>query len=378
MNFAFDVRVSSQGKMQVLAAILGTLLVAIVLRDSFETIILPRRVSARFRVSKIFYRATWKPWKAAGRRLRPSDWRETFLSTYGPLSLIALFVLWGAILITGFALLLWAAGFDVNLSGPDHLYVSGTTFTTLGIGDFTPRTDLARLLTVVEAGTGFGFLAILISYLPVLYQSFSRREIAISMLDEWAGSPPSAGDLIRRAYESGEMDELVPLMGRWETWTAELLESHLSYQVLSYFRSQHENQSWVAALTAIMDFSAVWQASKDHGKSWQARRVYAIGRHALGDLSQVLQAVPEFDAPDRLPEAELAALHETLAAAGKEVDLVSFRERLNALRKGYEPYAIALSHELLMELPPWMPLGERQDNWETTAWEGAAPGESLH
>src|SRR6266851_1453384 len=338
--------------MQILVALMGILAVAIVLRDSFETIILPRRVSARFRVSKIFYRATWKPWKAVGRRLPPSDWRETFLSTYGPLSLIGLFVLWGGILIAVFSALLWAAGFDVNLSGPGNLYVSGTTFTTLGIGDFTPHTDLARFITVVEAGTGFGFLAILISYLPVLYQSFSRREIAISMLDEWAGSPPSAGDLLRRAAESGEMDELIPLMGRY--------------------------QSWVAALTAIMDFSAIWQASRDHGKTWQARRVYAMGRHALGDLSQVLRAVPEFDAPDRLSEAELTAVHESLIAAGKTVDLDSFREKLDALRKGYEPYAIALSHELLMDLPPWMPLDERQDNWETTAWEGAAPGESLH
>jgi Ion channel len=364
--------------MQILVALLGILLVAIVLRDSFETIILPRRVSARLRVSKIFYQVTWKPWAAAGRRLRQSAWRETFLSTYGPLSLIALFVLWGAILITGFALVLWAVGFDATLSGPGHLYVSGTTFTTLGIGDFTPHTDLARFVTVIEAGTGFGFLAVLISYLPVLYQSFSRREVAISMLDEWAGSPPSAGDLFRRAAESGEMAELMPLMARWEEWTAELLESQLSYQVLSYFRSQHENQSWVAALTAIMDFSALWQASKQHGKSWQARRVYAIGRHALGDLSQVLRAAPQFDAPDRLSQAELSAMHEVATAAGIDVDLATFRERLSALRKGYEPYAIALGHELLMELPPWMPLDERQDNWETTAWEGAAPGESLH
>jgi hypothetical protein len=364
--------------MHILAALVGVLLVAIVLRDAFETIILPRRVSSRMRVSKIFYQVSWKPWAAAGRRMRPGDWRETFLSTYGPLSLLLLFVLWGVILITGFGAVLWAVGFDAQLSGLDHLYVSGTTFTTLGIGDFTPRTDLARFVTVVEAGTGFGFLAILISYLPVLYQSFSRREIAISMLDEWAGSPPSAGDLFRRATESGEVAELLPLMARWEQWTAELLESHLSYQVLSYFRSQHENQSWVAALTAIMDFSALWQAARPEGKSWQARRVYAIGRHALGDLSQVLRAAPEFDAPDRLSKAELAALHEVAAAAGIDIDLAAFRERLKALRKGYEPYAIALSHELLMELPPWMPLDERQDNWETTAWEGHAPGESLH
>src|SRR4030081_404654 len=280
--------------MHIIGALLGILLIAIVLRDAFETITLPRALAARLRVSKIFYRATWKPWRAVGRRLRSSDWRETFLSTYGPLSLIVLFVLWGAILITGFGALLWAAGFDRHLSGLRHLYVSGTTFTPLGIGDFTPKTDLARIITVIEAGTGFGFLAVVISYLPVLYQSFSRREISISMLDEWAGSPPSAGDLLRRAAESGEMAELIPLMARWEQWTAELLESHLSYQVLSYFRSQHENQSWVAALTAILDFAALVQGSKTGGKTWAARRVYALGRHAVGDLSQVLRAPPRF------------------------------------------------------------------------------------
>jgi Ion channel len=336
--------------MQLLAALVGLVLVAIVLRDAFETIILPRRVAGGLRVSKIFYQVTWKPTSAIGRKMPAGERRESFLGTYGPVSLIFLIILWGAILITGFALLLWAAGFDFG-SPSIGMYVSGTTFTTLGIGDFTPRTTLARFVTVAEAGTGFGFLAVVISYLPVLYQSFSRRETAISMLDEWAGSPPSAGDLMRRAVEAGELDELLPLMSRWEQWTAELLESHLSYQVLSYFRSQHENQSWVAALTAILDFSTLVLAGKTGGRVWAARRVYAIGRHALGDLSQVLRAPPQFDAPDRLSDK---------------------------LRKGYEPYAFALSHELLMDLPPWMPLAERKDNWETTAWEDVAPGASIH
>ncbi len=359
------------------AAVAGIFLVFVVLRDAFETIILPRRVAGRLRVSKIFYQVTWQPWAAIGRRLRSGERREAYLSTYGPISLLVLIGLWGAILITGFGLLLWSAGFDFS-SPITALYVSGWTFTTLGIGDFAPKTDLARLVTVAEAGMGFGFLAVVISYLPVLYQGFSRRETTISMLDEWAGSPPSAGDLLQRATAADEVHELIPLMATWEQWTAELLESHLSYQVLCYFRSQHENQSWVAALTAILDFSTLWQASKATGHTWQARRVYAMGRHALGDLSQVLRAAPKFDVPDRLSEAELAALVEALSTAGMTVDPDTFRDRLKKLRKGYEPYAIALSHELLMDLPPWMPLQPRQDNWETTAWEGAAPGESLH
>src|SRR6202158_2194804 len=179
--------------MQFAAELAGLVLVGVVLRDSFETIILPRRVAGRLRRSKIFYQVTWKPTAAIGRRMPAGDRRETFLSTYGSISLIFLIILWGAILITGFALLLWAAGFDFGPSPATGLYVSGTTITTLGIGDFAPTTPMPRCITVAEAGTGFGFLAIVISYLPVLYQSFSRRETAISMLDEWGGSPASPG-----------------------------------------------------------------------------------------------------------------------------------------------------------------------------------------
>jgi hypothetical protein len=363
--------------MVILGVFLGIVLVAVALSDAFQTIIMPRRVSG-VTVSKVFYRLTWIPIAALGRRMPPGDRRESFLSIYGPISLLLLIVLWGMILVVGFALLLWAAGSDPSLTRFGNLYVSGVTFTTLGLGDFPPKTDLARFITVVEAGTGFGFLAVVIAYLPILYQSFSRRETAISMLDEWAGSPPSGGELLRRTLRAGAHEELRPLLARWEEWTAELLESHLSYQVLSYFRSQHENQSWLAALIAVMDLSTIWQAGKAEGKTWQARRLYAIGRHALGDLSQVLRATPMFDAPDRLSEAELNEIYETVVEAGSDVDTATFRDRLNTLRKGYEPYAFALSHELLMELPPWMPMDGMKDNWETTAWELSAPGGSLH
>ena len=363
--------------MRILAGLIGLLLVGGVLRDSFETIILPRRV-AGFSLSKVFSRWTWRPWSEVGRRMRPGDRRETFLSVYGPLSLLVLLAIWGVLLIGGFALILWAADFDPSISGWSQLYASGTTFTTLGIGDFVPHTDLARIVIVIEAGTGFGFLAVLISYLPILYQSFARRETAISMLDEWAGSPPSAGELFRRGLAAGGGDELRPLLNRWEEWTADLLESHLSYQVLSYFRSQHDNQSWLAALTAMMDLASIWLAGKAEGKTWAARRLYAIGRHALGDLSQILHTEPHFHEHDRLPDEDARRIYDVLASSKMEaVDFDTFRERLAKLRKGYEPYAHALSHELLMDLPPWIAPEGRKDNWETTAWEVSAPGESL-
>src|SRR4029077_10579685 len=152
-------------------------------------------------------------------------------------------------LIAGFALLHWSLGTSLSVpNGADntfgtYLYFSGTTFFTLGYGDAVPTSGWGRALSVSEAGIGFGFLAIVISYLPVLYQAFSRREITISLLDARAGSPPTAGELLRRLAEAHSLARIGPLLAEWERWSAELLESHMSFPVLGYYRSQHENQS---------------------------------------------------------------------------------------------------------------------------------------
>src|SRR5215470_7046187 len=137
------------------------------------------------------------------------------------------------------------------------VYLSGTTFFTLGLGDVVPRSGLARALVVAEGGFGFGFLAAVIGYLPFIYGSFSKREVNISLLDSRAGTPPTAGELLRRhSYAQGH-NALQELLKDWELWAAELMESHLSYPVLAYFRSQHDNQSWIASLTAILDTCAL-------------------------------------------------------------------------------------------------------------------------
>ncbi len=225
--------------MSVAVAIAGLALVLSILGDSFETIVLPRRVTRKFRLVRAFYRSTWVPWSALAARLRSGNRREVFLSVFGPLSLLFLFSLWAVAIIFGFALIQWGIGSRLapKSSGAPFwtdLYMSGTTFFTLGLGDVTPIHWAARLLTVIEAGMGFGFLAMLIAYLPVLHDAFSRREMNISMLDARAGSPPFAGELLKRhlgpSYPAGLMDYL----RTWETSMAELIESHLSYPVLCY------------------------------------------------------------------------------------------------------------------------------------------------
>jgi len=361
--------------MYILVGIVAVLLIAGTLWDAFETMVLPRRVTRRFRVTNIVYRFTWIPWARAAHAFRPGNRRETFLSFYGPLVLLFLLLVWAVGLVVGFGLLQWAFGSPLAAGGRPislgvDLYMSGTTFFTLGLGDVTPTDTAARVLTVIEAGIGFGTLAVVIGYLPVLYQAFSRREVNISLLDARAGSPPSAVELIRRHMRDYGADELVKLLSSWELWAAELMESHLSYPSLGYFRSQHENQSWLAALTTILDASALVMVGVEGVPARTARLTFAMARHAAVDLSQVANTAPTDHMHQRLTEDDFTRLRELLADAG-----APFREgpaaekKLKELRHLYEPYVHALSHRLLMPLPPWLPADDEVDAWRTSAWE---------
>jgi len=362
--------------MTALAAAAGIALILLVLWDSFETIVLPRRVTRQIRLTRLFYRATWKPWRAILAAIPSPKRRETYLGFYGPLSLLGLLAVWAIALVLGFAMVHWAFGSHVSTSvggEPDFwtdLYMSGTTFFTLGLGDVIPKGHLARLLTVVESGTGFAFLALMIGYLPTLYQAFSRREVNITLLDARAGSPPSAVELLRRHARDHGTDSLVQLLRDWERWSAELMESHLSYPVLCYFRSQHDNENWLASLTTILDTCALVRVGVHSVPPAQAQLTFAIARHAVVDLAQIFSTPPDRTAADRLPPERLAEVRRLLAEAGcKLQEGPEAEQRLTELRAMYEPYVQALAGYLRFALPGWLPPPRLRDNWQTSAWE---------
>lgn len=354
------------------AAAAGILAIVFVLWDAFETIVLPRRVSRRIRLTRFFYRFTWRPYAAAARRMRPGNSRENFLSVFGPLSLLMLLATWAAALVFGFALTQWGLG--SSLRSPEglsrfgaDLYMSGTTFFTLGLGDVAPVSTAARVLTTIEAGMGFAFLALVIGYLPILSQAFSRREAAIALLDARAGSPPTASELLRRHEPAADPSALSQLFRDWERWSSEVLESHVSFPVLAFYRSQHDNQSWVAALTTLLDACAIVMTGSDGALVRTARLTFAIARHALVDLTQVLGARPRRKGWERLPPPDLDRLRRALSDAGIFFGEGSDGEvRLHHLRGLYEPHACALSELLLMPLPPFVPPENARDNWQTT------------
>src|SRR6266851_2527996 len=310
--------------MRSLAVVPGFVALFVVLWDAFETIVLPRRVTDKFFLTRLFYRSTWLPWRALSHLFRGPKQRELFLSVYGPLSLIFLLIVWATGLIAGFALLHWAdaSAFqtaDGRVSLTADLYLSGSTFFSLGLGGVAPHSAFARAMVVVEAGIGFGFLAMMISYLPVIYQAFSRREVTISLLDARAGSPPTAAELLCRLRQDHRMEALQQLLQEWERWSAELLESHLSYPMLAHFRSQHSNQSWLGALTTILDTSAFLLADLESPNRYQAQLTFAMARHVAVDLALVFQTPPLALDEDRLPAGKLRRLRELLREADVEL-----------------------------------------------------------
>jgi hypothetical protein len=357
--------------MHLLAFVLSALGLAFVLWDAFETVVLPRTVNRRLRLTGLYFRFTWTQFRRVAALFRSDRRRERFLAIFGPVSLLGLAFVWALGLLIGFAGLQWSAGSDLRPLQPsarlfDDLYLSGTTFFTLGLGDILPVGRIARLITVTEAGTGFAFLAIVIAYFPVLYQSFSRREAQLTLLDAWAGSPPAAVEVLRRLAARRELDALQPFLKDWEYWCSELLESHISYPAVAFFRSQHQRQSWVSALATILDLSALVEVGIEGVPTWQAHVTFAMARHAAVDLTQVLHADPEVSL-DRLPDRDLEEVRRQIEAAGlRPARSPEADRRLLELRRSYEPYVNGLARALMMPAPPWWHANPVKDNWQVS------------
>lgn len=362
--------------MQIAAGIVGVLCILAIFQDSFEAIILPRRVSKKFRLSRQYYKFTWHLWSMVAHKIRSTNRREEILSIFGPLSLILLLALWAIILIFSFALVQWSLG--SVLSAPEShptfgtdLYMSGTTFFTLGLGDVIPRTGIPRVLTIIEAGIGFAFLALIIGYVPIIYQAFSRRESVITLLDARAGTPSSAAELLRRHTQDVTMNDLVQFLQIWERWSSELLESHISYPVLCYYRSQHDSLSWLAALTTILDVSALVMVGLSGIPRQTGKFTFAIARHAIVDIAQILGTAPTPPPVERLSSDDFDRLRAILDEAGLSIrdENGTAEEKLASLRNLYEPYVNSLAKHLLLSQPAWIIETETVDDWQTSAWD---------
>ena len=338
--------------MRVVAAIAGLALIGLMLAEFFVTFMLPRRVRRDPRIARGLIHLFWMPWRAVARRLSPAS-ADTMLGVFGPLALLFELITWTVGLIIGFGLLEWAAvGGGL---GHGLLFSSGLFLNAEAVSGST----LVHVIALFEAAIAIGVLFIVIGYLPAVYGSFSRREIAVSQLATRAGSPAAAGAILCRAAGRERWRELERDLRAWEEWVAELMETHLSYPILGYYRSQHVNQNWLAALTAMTDVSAFVTAVEADGESDQAELTFAIGRHALSDLALQYRVRP--GPSQRLSDDDFDRLYAAVEdAASRPLEREEARRRLMELRTEYEPKAEGLSALLALELPPWVRAEDRQ------------------
>jgi hypothetical protein len=364
--------------MRPLVAVLAILLIALTLAEFFTVFLLPRRVKRDPRFARTVFWSFWIPWRALARRLGPSA-RDTMLGLFGPLGLLGLVALWTTGIIVGFSALHWAnhsalSNHGATSFGDDVFFSAGGFFSDLV--DLAPHGAIARILTIAEVVSGFVVLFVVIGYLPALFQAYSRREVAVSQLDPRAGSPPSASRLLLRSGHLGGWTDVDAYMAEWETWAAELMETHLSYPILAFYRSQHVNQNWLAALVTVLDTSAFAIAAAPAATP-AAETTFAIGRHALADLAYSFHAQRPKAPPERLDTSSFRRLCDMAQDGGLELaDLDQTHRQLDELRAMYEPYAIALSTRLELTLSPWVG-AEEPENWRIAAWRSRQTG-MLH
>ncbi len=310
----------------VLEFILGIAIIGNVLYDVFQSIVVPRPTPARFRVGRLFAILIWPRWRALGLRLKPER-RDRWLGAYAPLYVVSLLLAWVAGLILGYGLVLYALAPHIRPE-PHSLwtamYFAGTSLLTIGFGDIVATGGPARLVVVLAGATGLGVVALAISFIFSLYSTFQRREAQVLTLDARAGAPPSGVNLLETGKHLGLEHQLERIFIEWERWAAEVLDSHLAYPILTYFRSSHDNQSWVSALGAVLDAATLVMTTLDEGPKGEAKMLYSIGQHLVEDLGRYFRRPVnrEPDAAGRgvaIERYEFDQARDRLAAAGYQL-----------------------------------------------------------
>jgi hypothetical protein len=341
---------------ETLEVILGIAVVFYILNDVFQSVVVPRPTPARYRLTRWVVRPGWRAWRAMGLRTRD---RERMLGAYAPLVVVVLLVLWLSGLVLGFGLIFY--GLRAQLQPVAHdfptaLYFAGTSVLTIGFGDLVATTGVARLLSLIAGGTGLGTIALAISFLFSLYGSFQRREILIVTLDARAGAPPSGVNLLETMAKLGMVDDLPRLFGEWEKWAAEVLDSHLAFPVLAYFRSSHDNESWVSALGAVLDATTLVLTTVVDGPRGPAKMTFAMGTHLVEDLARFFRIDRDHD--PGVERYEFDQARERLAMAGWS--LLGPEESWVAFARLRAQYAVALNNMAKWwAAPPTQWIGDR-------------------
>ena len=281
--------------LRVAEALLGAVVVVTVLRDVFQSVVTPRPVGGFWRLGRFPVLRLWRPWRWIAFHLRDGQRREAMLGSFGPLAVMLALVTWVVLLVLGYGLLMDAMRDQIKPRPPgfgSSVYFAGTSMLTIGFGDFVPASGPTRVVALMAGATGLGVFAVVITFLFSLFAAFQRREVSVVMLEAAAGAPPSGVTVLETFALGGILAELPDMFRMWQMWSAEVLDSHLAYPVLAYFRSSHDNDSWISSLGAVMDAATLVLTTIDRDQTpgappaiyGRAKLMRAVGGHCIEDL----------------------------------------------------------------------------------------------
>jgi hypothetical protein len=275
--------------MESVSLALGILLVGFTLWDVFEGVIVPRPTPGRFRIGRYVVRGSWRATRVIARRL-PDRVRDELFGVFGPGVAVLLLVTWIAGLILGVGLVLYGIREQIQpvpASLAATLYFAGSSVLTLGSSEFVAVGGLARIVVLIAATTGLGVVALVVTFLFSIYGSYQRRELEVIRLQATAGAPPSAVALLEAFAVLEFRDRLPAFFVVWQRWAAEVLDSHIAYPVLAYFRSSHDNLSWISSLGAVLDASSLVLTTIRDVPRGDAELVRRVGAHLVEDISNL-------------------------------------------------------------------------------------------
>jgi len=337
--------------LSILGWVLGAATVALTLYDVFQGVVVPRWTGRKWRLAPHLVAWLWPRWKLIAWRMRgqrAQTQRNDWLASFAPTMLVVLLASWVGLLILGYGLMLFALRGQIHNehSFGDALYFAGVSLLTIGFGDIFPLSTFARIVVLSAGASGMVVTALVISLSFTLYGGFSRREVLVLTLDARAGSPPSGVSLLETHAQFDLLDELPRMFNSWELWAAEMLDSHLAYPLLPYFRSSHAGCSWVGALGAILDAATLLMTTVCAGDSCgqkpigAAHLMYHMGCHTVDDLSVNLFAHhADFAARKRPGTPDAGVERGEFAAARRRLEKAGF-----ALRPEDESWELFAHH----------------------------------
>jgi len=272
--------------MELIAFGLGVLLLAVAFWDLFETIVVPRPTPGWFRLGRYLVRGSWRVLRSV-RDGNPNRSYDRALGLFAPAATVALLVTWLAALIVGYGLLMYALRDELQPVPPDlgtAIYFAATSLLTIGFGDIVAVGAPARVLIITAAVGGLGAVALVVTFLFSLYGSYQRREAQVVALQAAASVPPSAVTLLETYSQLGLIGRLPDFFLEWQRWAVEVLDSHVAYPLLGFFRSSHDNLSWISALGSVLDAASLVLTTIEDVPRGEAKLFKRVGAHLVEDI----------------------------------------------------------------------------------------------